>query len=62
MKGSKIMHIELKYFNPRTGNECHFFFPDIESNLALDYLNDAKACNCTILIWRLVPNDKIHIG
>lgn len=62
MKGQKIMHIELKYFNPRTESEHHFFFPDLESSLALDYYNDAVACGCTILIWRLVPNRSIHVG
>lgn len=56
------MHIELKYFNPRTESEHHFLFPDLESALALDYYQDAVDCGCTILIWRLVPNDKIHIG
>lgn len=55
------MHIELKYFNPNSGKVSHFFFPDIESDLALDYLNDAKNCGCIILIWRLVPNRCIHI-
>ena len=73
MKENEIMHIELKYFNPRTESEHHFLFPDLESEhhflfpdlesaLALDYYQDAVDCGCTILIWRLVPNDKIHIG
>ena len=62
MKENEIMHIELKYFNPRTESEHHFLFPDLESALALDYYQDAVDCGCTILIWRLVPNDKIHIG
>ena len=56
------MHIELKYFNPTTGNISHFLFPDIEVSLARDYFDDAVRCGCTILIWRLVPNTKIHIG
>ena len=55
------MHIELKYFNPSTGKISHFFFPDIESDLAVDYHNDAKNCGCIILIWRLVPTFKIHV-
>ena len=56
------MHIELKYFNPNTGKTSHFLFPDIESELALDYYNDAEMCGCEILIWRLVPNRCSHIG
>ena len=62
MKEIKIMHIELKYFNPNTGKTAHFLFPDIESDLALDYYKDAEMCGCEILIWRLVPNRCIHIG
>jgi len=54
--------IELKYFNPSTGNTRHFFFPALEVKLARDYLNDAMQCGCTILIWRLVPDEKIHVG
>ncbi len=54
--------IELKYFNPSTGNTRHFFFPALEIKLARDYLDDAMQCGCTILIWRLVPNKKIHVG
>jgi hypothetical protein len=54
--------IELKYFNPNTGNTRHLFFPALEVKLARDYLDDAMQCGCTILIWRLVPNEKIHVG
>jgi len=54
--------IELKYFNPNSDNISHYFFPAIEVKLARDYLDDAKQCGCTILVWRLVPSDKIHVG
>jgi len=54
--------IELKYFNPNTGNTRHHFFPASEVKLARDYLDDAMQCGCVILIWRLVPNEKIHVG
>lgn len=53
--------IELKYFNPNSDNISHYFFPAIEVKLARDYLDDAMQCGCTILIWRLVPNDKINV-
>jgi len=53
--------IELKYVNPRTGKVFHTFFPDIESDLAREYLEDAKRCNYLILIWRLVPMRRIHV-
>lgn len=56
------MHIELKYYNPNTGKISHFFFPSTESDLALDYLTDAKNCDCVILLWRLVPTDQIMVS
>lgn len=55
------MTIQLKYFNPRTEKISEFFFPATESALALDYLNDAIDCACTILEWRLIPNHRIQI-
>ena len=53
--------IELKYYNPNSGRTSHYFFPDIESDLAVDYLTDAKRCGCVILLWRLIPTDRIVI-
>lgn len=53
--------IELKYYNPNTGNIRHHFFPAIEIKLARDYLDDAITCGCKILIWRLVPTDRIVV-
>lgn len=53
--------IELKYYNPVTNRIMHHFFPELEVKLALDYLNDAKTCGCSILIWRLVPTDRIIV-
>lgn len=55
------MTIELKYFCPATNSIAHYFFPDTEVKTALDYLEDASFCGCTILIWRLVPTDRIHV-
>lgn len=54
-------HIELKYYNPNSDKTSHFFFPETESNLAADYLNDAKECGCIIQIWRLIPTDRIVV-
>ena len=53
--------IELKYYNPSTDATFHGFFPDLEIKLARDYLDDALACGCALLIWRIVPVDKIHV-
>lgn len=53
--------IELKYYNPNSGNTLHHFFPALEVELALDYLDDALKCGCEILIWRLVPTDRISV-
>ena len=53
--------IELKYYNPNTGRTFHNFFPAIEVELAVDYLTDARNCDCEILIWRLLPTDRIVI-
>ena len=53
--------IELKYYNPNSGRTFHCFFPAIEVNLARDYLDDAKNCNCIILIWRLIPTERITV-
>ena len=53
--------IELKYQNPATGRTMHYFFPELENKLALDYFNDAKTCGCDILIWRLIPTNRIVI-
>ena len=61
MKGRKNMTIELKYRNPRTGHIGHYFFPDLESDTALDYLEDASRCGYEILIWRLIPTDRIVV-
>ena len=56
------MTIELKYKNPVSGHIGHYFFPDLESKLALDYLEDAMKCGCEILIWRLIHTEDIHVG
>lgn len=56
------MTIELKYQNPVNGRIFHYFFPAGESRLALDYLQDAVACNQVILIWRLLHTEDIHVG
>ena len=56
-----MYHIELKYYNPNSDKTSHFFFPETESNLAVDYLNDAKECGCIIQIWRLIPTDRIVV-
>ena len=61
MKGQKLMHIELKYYNPNTGNTSHFFFPDLEYKTARDYFDDARKCDCVILIWRLVHTSDIKV-
>lgn len=53
--------IELKYYNPGSDRTCHYFFPSVELHLALDYLEDAINCNCTILIWRLIPTEHITV-
>lgn len=53
--------IELKYYNPNSGRTFHTFFPALESELALDYLTDAQNCGCVILIWRLIPTDRIVV-
>lgn len=53
--------IELKYYNPNSGRTCHNFFPAIEEELALDYLDDAINCGCKILIWRVIPTDRIVV-
>lgn len=53
--------IELKYFDPCTENEKRYFFPLGEKELAKDYLNDAIDSGCTILLWRIVPSDKIVV-
>lgn len=53
--------IELKYYNPNSGKTSHYFFPDIESDLAVDYLTDAKQCGYVILIWRLLPTERIVV-
>lgn len=53
--------IELKYYNPTTGRTLHNFFPELEYKLARDYLDDALRCGCIILIWRLVPTDRIVV-
>lgn len=53
--------IELKYYNPNSGRTFHNFFPALESKLALDYLTDAQNCGCVILIWRLLPTDRIVV-
>lgn len=53
--------IELKYYNPITGKTFHNFFPAAEVKLARDYLDDAMACNNVILIWRLVPTERIVV-
>ena len=55
------MHIELKYYNPITGYTGHFFFPDHEVKKARDYYDDAVRCGCAILIWRLVPTERIVV-
>lgn len=53
--------IELKYYNPNSDRTFHTFFPALEIKLARDYLDDAINCGCVILIWRLVPTEKIHV-
>lgn len=53
--------IELKYYNPNTGMVFHNFFPGLESGLARDYLTDAMNCGCKILIWRLIPTERLTI-
>ena len=53
--------IELKYYNPNSGNTLHHFFPALEVELARDYLDDALNCGCKILIWRLIPTDRIIV-
>ena len=54
--------IELKYFYPAADDVRHFFFPTTEIETARDYYEDAVDCDCTILIWRIIPTDKIHVG
>ena len=61
-KEQSTMTIELKYYNPITDYTGHFFFPALESHLALDYLEDAIKCGCKILIWRLIHTEDIHVG
>lgn len=56
-----MYHIELKYFNPNTGRTLHHFFPALEVKLARDYYDDAVNCGCEILIWRLVPTNRIIV-
>ena len=53
--------IELKYLDPITDDIRHFFFPAAESKLSRDYHDDAVDCGCIILLWRLVPNRRIHV-
>lgn len=53
--------IELKYYR-NNGSIAHFFFPSTEIELAKDYLTDAMNTNCVILLWRIVPTEKIQIA
>jgi len=53
--------IELKYRSLNTGRIFHHFFPAQEVRLARDYLDDAMACGCEILIWRLIPTDRVSV-
>ncbi len=55
------MTIELKYYNPNSGHTGHYFFPDLERKTARDYHDDSVRCGCIILIWRLVPTDRIVV-
>ena len=55
------MHIELKYYNPKTGYIGHYFFPDHEVETARDYFDDAVNCGNIILIWRLIPTEHIVV-